>query len=76
MSSDNDRWLRWAERVDAWRVFPRLFVAGYGVIAFQVWDWVRGLPDLSATQATFTTTVLGLCIPLLGWYFNTGRKWV
>ena len=70
-----DRWLRLAERIDALRVFPRLFVFGYGAIAYEVWHWVRDLPDLTTSQAAFTTTVLGLCIPLLGWYFNTGRKW-
>lgn len=76
MSAINDRWLRWAERVDAWRVFPRLFVVGYGVLAFEVFYWVSHLPDMSPSQSAFATTVLGLCIPLLGWYMNTGRKWV
>lgn len=75
MSPDNDIWLKWAERVDAWRLFPRLFVGGYGYLAWDVWRWVQTLKDLSPAQTAFTTAIIGLCIPLLGWYMNTGRKW-
>lgn len=76
MTPENDRWLHWAERVDAMRVFPRLFVAGYGVLAWDVWRWVQSLHDMTVAQTAFTTSIIGLCIPLLGWYMNTGRKWV
>lgn len=75
MSARPDTWMKVAERVDAWRVFPRVFVFGYGALCWDIWTWVRTLPDLSPAQSAFVTTVLGLCIPLLGWYFNTGRDW-
>jgi len=70
-----DKWLKLAERIDAFRVFPRIFVMGYGYMAMDIWFWVKTVPTLTATQSAFTTSIVGLCIPLLGWYFSTGRKW-
>lgn len=70
-----DQWLTWSNRIDAMRIFPRIFVIGYGVMAWDVHDWAQSLNDLSTAQSAYVTSIIGLCIPLLGWYMTTGRKW-
>lgn len=64
-----------AEIVDAWRIFPRLYLFGYGALCWHLADWVMKKPDISATQATFATAIIGLAVPLTGWYMQTGRRW-
>ena len=64
-----------AEVTDAWRVFPRLFLIGYGILCWEVAKWVMRLPDISGSQSAFATGIIGLAVPLTGWYFSTGRRW-
>lgn len=68
-------WIGCAEIVDAWRLFPRLFVGGYGWLAWDMHEWITRLPDISTQQAAYSTAIIGLCVPLVGWYMQTGRKW-
>ena len=64
-----------AELFDAFRLFPRLFCTGYGYLCWEMWKWFATRPDVSAAQGAIVASVIGLCIPLLGLYFNSGRKW-
>lgn len=64
-----------AEVIDAYRVFPRIVLAGYGYLAWNMHQWVTHLPDISASQSAYATAIVGLCVPLAGWYFHTGRQW-
>lgn len=64
-----------AEVIDAWRLLPRAFVIGYGWLAWDVHQWVKSLPDISTQQGAYAGAIVGLCVPLLGWYFHSGRKW-
>ena len=67
--------LRWAEVVDAYRVWPRGLITLYGLVALQVTHWFMALPDPSATQAAFVSTIWGASAVWFGVYVNTGRKW-
>lgn len=64
-----------AEVIDAWRVFPRFFVLGYGVISFKLVEWAMSLPSMSIEQTSLVTIVTGLCVPMLNFYMQTGRDW-
>jgi hypothetical protein len=67
--------LELAELSDAWRIFPRAFCSAYGYLAWEMWEWFSRQPDVSAAQSIIVTGVIGLCVPLLGLYFSSGRKW-
>ena len=64
-----------AEIVDDWRLFPRLFVIAYGILAFRFADWAMDQQALTMQQAGMVTAVIALAPPLLNWYMNTGRSW-
>jgi hypothetical protein len=69
------KFLEAAECVDAWRIWPRAFVFFYLYQLDKVTDWYFLLRDPTTAQATFATAVWGFLIPILTWYFSTGRKW-
>ena len=72
---DKQKWLAALEIIDGARIFPRIFVLGYGLLVWDIWEWWQWLENPSTAQAAFTTSIIGLCIPLLGWYMSTGRNW-
>lgn len=64
-----------AELADALRIFPRIFLIGYGWLALEMCRWAMARPTLSLEQMGLVTAVTGLFVPLTGWYMQTGRKW-
>lgn len=64
-----------AERIDAYRVIPRLCLLGYGALLAQVTYWFMTLPEPSNGQAAFVSTVWGASAAVMTFYINTGRKW-
>lgn len=44
-------------------------------MVWDMWQWVKTIPDLTTQQTVFVTAITGLAVPLTGWYMNTGRKW-
>ena len=64
-----------AEVMDAWRLFPRLFLTGYGLLCWELAKWVMQRPDISASQSAFATAIIGLAVPLTAFYMQTGRRW-
>lgn len=67
--------LDWAEITDAWRIFPRLVLTGYGLLCWELAKWVMAKADISASQAAFATGIIGLAVPMTAFYMQTGRKW-
>lgn len=61
------------ERLDAWRVVPRLLVTGYGVMVWRVAEWFMSVPDPTAQQSAFVATVVGAAAAWFGLYVNSGR---
>jgi len=37
--------------------------------------WYTAILTPTTEQTAYATAIIGLCVPLLGWYMNTGRKW-
>lgn len=64
-----------AEVIDAHRVFPKFFVAGYGVLCWKVALWFMALPQPIAEQSAFVTIVVSVFAPLFNWYSQGGRTW-
>lgn len=64
-----------AEVVDAWRLFPRLFMLGYGLMCWHIVAWAMSLPTLSAEQAGLAGGITAMFVPLSNWYMQTGRRW-
>ena len=82
-------YLRIAEVVDAFRVFPRLFLTvffiGYCWLMVESWDWYKtidymnigtaNLAALTAFPAVLLTGIGGMFTSLIKNYQETGRKW-
>ena len=64
-----------AELVDAWRVFPRIFLIGYGVLGIKMAVWAMSLPTISTEQAGLVAVIAGLFVPMTNFYMNTGKRW-
>lgn len=69
------RHLQIAEALDAYRVVPRVWLLGYGLMLYRVTEWFMGLPDPSGPQAALVSTVWGAGAVITGFYVNTGRRW-
>ena len=70
----NDAWLLWAERIDAYRIFPRI---GLGLLLYFLWDvhcWYKALPSTTYPDA-YAALVWGSISALVGLYIGSGRKW-
>lgn len=61
-----------AECFNRLRVIPRILVAGYGVLVWQVVDWFMSLPSPDTQQAALVTTVVGASGIVFGFYMQGG----
>lgn len=59
---------------DNWRIVPRILVAGYGWLIYEVSMWFMSLPEPSSTQAAFISTLVGASAAVFGLYVNSGSK--
>ena len=69
------RWLRLAELIDAWRVFPRLFFGAYIAFFMYTTHWYTTLQDPTPEQTTFIGIFTGVGTAWFGLYLGSGRKW-
>lgn len=63
--------LSYSERINQWRVFPRLFLGAYIVAFYRMIDWFISLPDPNMAQAGFVSTVVGAGAAWFGLYVNS-----
>ena len=68
-------WMDLAELVDAFRMWPRMFMVTYLAGIGHIVIWATKLPDISSQQAAFISVVAGTFPLVLNFYMNTGRKW-
>lgn len=68
------RWLEIARIVDAFRIFPRLFIVTYIVLILSGAFWFMGLADPTAVQAGFMSVLVGAGAAWFGLYVNSGPK--
>jgi len=74
-------YLRWklalldlAAMVDEFRLFPRIFLFGYGALAWKSCLWYMSLPAPSTEQTAFVTLLSTVFAPMTNWYMQTGKK--
>ena len=63
-----------AERIDRWRVVPRLLMLLYGIAFYQGMNWVMGLENPTLEQAGFVSTLVGAGAAWFGLYVGSGHR--
>lgn len=63
-----------AEAVNAWRIFPRIFIGVYLYLLVSVVDWYIALPDPTMEQSTLISVIVGAGAAWFGLYTGTGGK--
>lgn len=54
------------------RLVPRFIVGGYGWLIWVVVQWFMTLPDPNTQQAALITTLVGISVPVFGFYMQGG----
>jgi len=65
------RWVHFAYAVDAWRIFPRVFITSYMVLLHKTVDWFMRLPDPNAEQSALISVVVGAGAAWFGLYVKS-----
>lgn len=60
------------EKINAWRIIPRLMVLGFAYVVWDVGNWFMALEDPTNSQAGFSATVYGAIPFVINFYCNTG----
>tara|TARA_B100000519_G_C14241122_1_gene437383 strand:+ start:2108 stop:2455 length:348 start_codon:yes stop_codon:yes gene_type:complete len=63
-----------AKAVDAWRIFPRLFLTVYIILLYKTVIWYMALPDPSMEQSGLISVVVGAGAAWFGLYTGTSKK--
>lgn len=63
-----------ARAVDAWRIFPRLFLTVYIVLLYKTVIWYMGLPDPTMEQSGLISVVVGAGAAWFGLYTGSSKK--
>lgn len=56
-----------------WRIVPRLMIAGYGYLLWDISQWFMSLSDPTGAQAAFVSTLVGASAAVFGLYTNSGK---
>ena len=62
-----------AEKLDSWRIVPRMLILSYMVVFYQTCNWFMSLPDPNNAQAGFVSVVVGAGAAWFGLYVNGNR---
>ena len=65
-------WIDLAKAVDAWRIFPRLFLTVYIVLLYLSVTWFMGLEEPNLEQSGLISIIVGAGAAWFGLY--TGSK--
>jgi hypothetical protein len=61
-----------AEVVDAWRVFPRLYLGFFLLFIYDLHQWYT---TVAVAPDYYANLVFGCISVLTGFYMGSGRKW-
>ena len=62
------------ERLNKWRIIPRLLILFYMVAFYNATQWFMALPDPSNAQAGFVSTIVGAGAAWFGLYVSGGAS--
>lgn len=68
------KWVHLAKTVDAWRIFPRIFVTVYIVLLYDVVTWFMELEEPNLEQAGLVSIVVGAMAAVFGIYAGTNKQ--
>ncbi len=68
------RWLIAARLIDRFRLIPRLMVAGYGWLMWDVVDRFMAEPDPPNSKAAVVTALIGAGAAVFNFYVNSGER--
>jgi hypothetical protein len=63
-----------ARAVDAWRIFPRIFLSVYIYLLYDVTTWFMNLPEPNLEQSGLVSIVVGAGAAWFGLYAGTSKK--
>jgi len=63
-----------ARAVDAWRIFPRLFLTVYIILLYKTVIWYMDLPDPTMEQSGLISVVVGAGAVWFGLYTGSSKK--
>ncbi|MDC0002721.1 hypothetical protein OAP94_01070 [bacterium] len=63
-----------AKAIDAWRIFPRLFLTVYIILLYKCVIWYMDLPDPSMEQSGLISIVVGAGAAWFGLYTGTDKS--
>lgn len=67
------KWIHAARAVDAWRIFPRLFLSVYIFLLYKTVLWYMDLPDPSMEQSGLISVIVGAGAAWFGLYAGTHK---
>jgi hypothetical protein len=67
------KWIHLAKTVDAWRIFPRVFVSVYIVLLYDVVTWFMTIPEPNLEQSALVSIVVGAMAAVFGIYAGTSQ---
>ena len=68
------KWIYLAKTVDAWRIFPRIFVSVYIVLLYDVVTWFMTLEEPNLEQAGLVSIIVGAMAAVFGIYAGTSGQ--
>ena len=68
------KWIHMAKTIDAWRIFPRIFVSVYIVLLYDVVTWFMTLDEPNLEQAGLVSVVVGAMAAVFGIYAGTSGQ--
>jgi len=69
-----EKWVHLAKTVDAWRIFPRIFVSVYIILLYKVVIWFMELPEPNLEQSALVSIVVGAMAAVFGIYAGTSGQ--
>ena len=68
------RWIHLARTVDAWRIFPRIFVGVYIYLLYEVVIWFMTLEEPNLEQAGLVSIIVGAMAAVFGIYAGSSGQ--
>lgn len=68
------RWIWAARAVDAWRIFPRVFLSVYIFLLYKTVLWYMDLPDPTMEQSGLISVIVGAGAAWFGLYAGTHKE--
>ena len=68
------KWIHLAKTIDAWRIFPRVFVGVYIYLLYEVVIWFMTLEEPNLEQAGLASIIVGAMAAVFGIYAGTSGQ--